>query len=59
VKQADFYANFLLSRVENSKIDEDDEETTFTRLTEQPSIMKGGELKYYQLVALNWMISLY
>jgi SWI/SNF-related matrix-associated actin-dependent regulator of chromatin subfamily A member 5 len=28
-------------------------------LPEQPSILKGGELKYYQLVALNWMISLY
>jgi SWI/SNF-related matrix-associated actin-dependent regulator of chromatin subfamily A member 5 len=28
-------------------------------LTEQPSILQGGELKYYQLVGLNWIISLY
>jgi SWI/SNF-related matrix-associated actin-dependent regulator of chromatin subfamily A member 5 len=28
-------------------------------LAEQPSILKGGTLKYYQLVGLNWMISLY
>jgi SWI/SNF-related matrix-associated actin-dependent regulator of chromatin subfamily A member 5 len=31
----------------------------FTRLTKQPSILKGGDLKFYQLVGLNWMISLY
>ena len=28
-------------------------------MTEQPSILQGGELKYYQLVGLNWIISLY
>lgn len=27
-------------------------------LTRQPSILKGGNLKDYQLEALNWMISL-
>lgn len=31
----------------------------FTRLTEQPSVLQGGELKYYQLIGLNWLISLY
>ena len=39
--------------------EEEHEEETFTRLTKQPSILKGGDLKYYQLVGLNWMISLY
>jgi SNF2 family DNA or RNA helicase len=38
---------------------EEHEENIFTRLTEQPSILSGGVLKYYQLVGLNWMISLY
>lgn len=39
--------------------EEEQEENIFTRLTEQPTILKGGLLKYYQLVGLNWMISLY
>ena len=39
--------------------EEEHEEETFTRLTKQPSILKSGDLKYYQLVGLNWMISLY
>jgi SNF2 family DNA or RNA helicase len=28
-------------------------------MSEQPSNLKGGKLKHYQLVGLNWMISLY
>ena len=28
-------------------------------MTDQPSNLKGGKLKHYQLVGLNWMISLY
>lgn len=39
--------------------EEEQQENIFTRLTEQPTILKGGLLKYYQLVGLNWMISLY
>ena len=39
--------------------DEAAQEGIFTRLDMQPSILRGGELKYYQLVGLNWMISLY
>ena len=39
--------------------EEELEGNIFTRLTEQPTILKGGLLKYYQLVGLNWMISLY
>ena len=39
--------------------EEEEEQETFTRLTEQPPNLKGGKLKYYQLVGLNWMISLY
>ena len=30
-----------------------------TRLSRQPSILKGGELKPYQLDGLNWLIGLY
>ena len=30
-----------------------------TRLNEQPSILKGGQLRDYQMDGLNWMISLY
>lgn len=28
-------------------------------MTDQPPNLKGGKLKHYQLVGLNWMISLY
>jgi SWI/SNF-related matrix-associated actin-dependent regulator of chromatin subfamily A member 5 len=30
-----------------------------TRLTTQPSILKGGQLKEFQIIGLNWLISLY
>ena len=26
---------------------------------EQPSILKGGHLKFYQLIGLNWMVNLF
>jgi SWI/SNF-related matrix-associated actin-dependent regulator of chromatin subfamily A member 5 len=28
-------------------------------LDKQPSILKGGQLKHYQMIGLNWLISLY
>lgn len=39
--------------------EDDDEEQEFIRLTSQPSIIKGGTLKGYQMIGLNWLISLY
>lgn len=39
--------------------DEDLEEGTGIVLTEQPSLLTGGQLKDYQLQGLNWMISLH
>lgn len=30
-----------------------------TRLEVQPSCLKGGQLRDYQLTSLNWLISLY
>jgi len=38
---------------------EDDEAQEFIRLDRQPSILKGGQLKDYQMIGLNWLISLY
>ncbi len=40
-------------------IEQEQQEGIFTRLTEQPTVLRGGQLKYYQLVGLNWMVSLY
>ena len=41
-------------------MDSDEEEAVvLTRLEVQPSILKGGELRDYQLTSLNWLISLY
>lgn len=28
-------------------------------ITEQPKMIKGGKLKSYQLIGLNWLVSLY
>lgn len=36
-----------------------EEEEEVIRLTSQPSLLKGGTLKDYQLVGLNWLISLH
>jgi SNF2 family DNA or RNA helicase len=36
---------------------EDDDH--FDRLTVQPYLLAGGTLKPYQLIGLNWLISLY
>jgi SWI/SNF-related matrix-associated actin-dependent regulator of chromatin subfamily A member 5 len=33
--------------------------SSHTHLPRQPSILAGGELKPYQMVGLNWLISLY
>lgn len=41
---------------ESDEVDEDEEEHVF--LTKQPSCIKFGQLKPYQLEALNWMIHL-
>jgi hypothetical protein len=38
---------------------DDDDAVVLTRLEVQPSILKGGELRDYQLTSLNWLISLY
>jgi len=37
----------------------DENGPSLTRLTQQPSTLKGGKLKHYQLIGLNWMINLY
>lgn len=41
--------------------DDSEEEETFmlTRIEKQPSILKGGLLRDYQIDSLNWLISLY
>lgn len=39
--------------------EEEDRGTTHTHLQKQPSILAGGSLKQYQMVGLNWLISLY
>lgn len=85
LRQAEYYANFLLSHHESAKNriaenknkkrgrfeeeaaeeklmleeEQDDDGNTNTHLSKQPSIMSGGQLKPYQMVGLNWMISLY
>lgn len=38
---------------------EQDGEFTLTRLDAQPTILKGGQLRDYQLDSLNWLIGLY
>lgn len=38
---------------------EEDDNHEFIRLTRQPSLIKGGVLKDYQMIGLNWLISLY
>lgn len=43
--------------MENEALDDNEDE--ITRLTVQPSVLKGGTLKDYQLIGLNWMINLY
>lgn len=44
VKQADFYANFLLSHLQSreKEQDEDEEGAVITRLMEQPQCLEGG-----------------
>ena len=47
-----------------SRAKEDDEDMIedddhFDRLTVQPYLLEGGQLKPYQLIGLNWLISLY
>ena len=39
--------------------DEHDANMSLTRLDAQPSILKGGQLRDYQLDSLNWLIGLY
>lgn len=41
------------------KNDVDDDEEEVVRLTSQPNLLKGGKLKDYQMVGLNWLISLH
>ena len=38
---------------------EDASDQLITRLQVQPSILRGGQLREYQLDSLNWLISLY
>jgi len=47
----------MYGRADNASDDED--AVVLTRLEVQPSILKGGELRDYQLTSLNWLISLY
>ena len=37
----------------------DSDEESMTRLSVQPTMLKGGSLKDYQINGLNWLISLY
>lgn len=53
-------------RSKNSKSEQDDaqavlemDESRFTRITQQPSCIKFGTMKPYQLEGLNWMIRLH
>jgi SNF2 family DNA or RNA helicase len=39
-------------------VDEDDEGERHVFVTQQPSVIRGGQLKPYQIEALNWMIHL-
>lgn len=39
--------------------DQENDSGMLTRLTVQPSMLKGGQLREYQLDGLNWMISLF
>ncbi|KAL4457005.1 hypothetical protein ABPG74_014643 [Tetrahymena malaccensis] len=41
------------------KEEDEDDDNLPTILTSQPKILKGGKLKDYQMIGLNWMISLY
>ncbi|EAR99498.2 SNF2 family amine-terminal protein (macronuclear) [Tetrahymena thermophila SB210] len=41
------------------KEEEEEDDNLPTILTSQPKILKGGKLKDYQMIGLNWMISLY
>ena len=50
--------NNAINSKEKDNLDKDKSNLT-TRLYHQPSILKGGTLKPYQLDGLNWMISLY
>ena len=45
-------------KVHHDESDEDEEEEQHVFLTKQPSVIKHGQLKPYQLEALNWMIHL-
>ena len=47
------------SKYGDNESDEKDEVLAITRLEEQPSILKGGELRSYQLTSVNWLIGLY
>lgn len=38
---------------------EQEADFTLTRLESQPTILKGGKLRDYQLDSLNWLIALY
>ena len=46
----------LLSEIKHEIVDEEEEAV---RLTVQPSLLKSGKLKDYQMVGLNWLISLH
>jgi hypothetical protein len=44
---------------ENDSADEKQDGLPMTRLEVQPSCLKGGDLRDYQLTSLNWLIGLY
>lgn len=47
----------MIQRAENKALEH--VEDLPTRLNMQPSVLKGGHLKEFQLIGLNWLISLY
>eukprot|EP00898_Chlorokybus_atmophyticus_P006003 jgi/Chlat1/6403/Chrsp45S05917 len=44
---------------EDAEFMKEDEELLGTRLTVQPSCIKGGKMREYQIAGLNWLIRLY
>ena len=49
----------IIETEDGEQEDIEDQDDKFERLTVQPALLKGGHLKGYQLVGLNWLISLF
>lgn len=49
----------IITQLDDDCEDFENEGEQFERLTVQPALLKGGDLKGYQLTGLNWLISLF